>query len=131
MPFPRAMRRHAPGFVDRIGLRLVGHAAMADIEHAGRRSGVVRHTPVRAFRMGERVVVGLNFGRESDWLKNIQAAGGCTMRLGKQRLTLGAPQVVPLEEGVQRMPWWFGLALRYVVRTVDCVELPILAEAPR
>jgi len=33
-------------------LRFAGHAAFADLEHVGRKSGIVRHTPVRAFRTG-------------------------------------------------------------------------------
>jgi hypothetical protein len=36
-------------------LHLAGHAAFADLEHIGRRSGEVRHTPERAFRTGDRV----------------------------------------------------------------------------
>jgi len=33
-------------------LRLAGHLAFADLEHVGRKSGTVHHTPVRAFRSG-------------------------------------------------------------------------------
>jgi deazaflavin-dependent oxidoreductase (nitroreductase family) len=107
-------------------LRLAGHAAFADLEHVGRRSGVLRHTPVRAFRIGDTVVVGLNFGRQSDWFKNIKTAGTCHMRLGDQRLTLGAPRLVPVEQGTRNLPWLFRVALRHVVHTAECVELPIL-----
>jgi len=90
----------------------------------------VRHTPLRAFRKRDKVVIGVNFGRESDWLKNIQAAGACRMRLGGERLELGAPRVVPVIEGVRGMPWLFGVVLRYVIRTVDCVELPVVHSTP-
>jgi deazaflavin-dependent oxidoreductase (nitroreductase family) len=130
MTFPRALRR----LVRRdnsIALRFVGHGALADLEHVGRRSGTVRHTPLRAFRTRDKVVIGLNFGRESDWLKNVQAAGGCRMRLGDQHLELGAPRIVPVKDGIQGMPRLFGLGLRYVVRTKECVELPITRRAPR
>jgi deazaflavin-dependent oxidoreductase (nitroreductase family) len=129
MTFPRVLSRYARGRINRMTLRFAGHAAFADLEHVGRRSGVLRHTPLRAFRVQDTVVIGLNFGRESDWLKNIQAAGGCRMRLGGERLELGAPRVVPLEQGVAGMPRLFGVALRYVVRTAECVELPILSSA--
>jgi deazaflavin-dependent oxidoreductase (nitroreductase family) len=111
-------------------LRFAGHAAFADLEHVGRRSGVLRHTPVRAFRTGDIVVVGLNFGRESDWFKNIKAAGTCRMRLADQRLTLGAPKVIPAEQGIGRMPWLFRFAFRHIVHTAECVELPILEAHP-
>jgi hypothetical protein len=75
-------------------------------------------------------VIGLDFGLESDWLKNIQAAGKCRMRLGGEQLELGAPRVVPVVEGVRGMPWIFGIALSYVVHTTDCVELSVLSSTP-
>jgi deazaflavin-dependent oxidoreductase (nitroreductase family) len=107
-------------------LHLAGHAAFADLEHVGRKSGTVRHTPVRAFRTGDAVVIGLNFGRQSDWYRNIKAAGTCRLRLGGEQLTLGPPTLVPAEQGVKSMPWPFRFALRHVVHTTDCVQLPIL-----
>jgi deazaflavin-dependent oxidoreductase (nitroreductase family) len=127
MPFPRILSRYTRDFNNMALRRFVGHAAFADLEHVGRRSGIVRHTPVRAFRRNDRVVIGLNFGRESDWLKNIQTARRCRMRLGGEQLELGAPRVVPVKEGAEGMPWIFGVALRYVVRTAECVELPVVA----
>jgi len=128
MTFPRAMTRFTRGAVNTMTLRLAGHAAFADLEHVGRRSGALRHTPVRAFRTRDTVVVGLNFGRQSDWFKNIQAAGICRMRLGRQQLTLGAPALVSAEQGARNMPWLFRAALRHVAHTTECVELPILEE---
>jgi deazaflavin-dependent oxidoreductase (nitroreductase family) len=130
MTFPRAFARYTHGAVNTMTLRLAGHAAFADLEHTGRKSGTVRHTPVRAFRAGSTVVVGLNFGRQSDWYQNIQAAGTCRMRLGGELLTLGRPELVPAEEGAQGMPWLFGFALRHVIHTAGCVRLPILDTSP-
>lgn len=126
MTFPRALARHMRGAANTMTLRFAGHAAVADLEHAGRKSGTVRHTPVRAFRTGDTVVIGLNFGRGSDWYQNIKAAGTCRMRLGGEQLTLGAPTLVPVEQGVKDMPRLFRFALRHVVHTAECVQLPIL-----
>ena len=126
MTFPRALARYTRGAVNRVTLRLAGHLAFADLEHVGRKSGTVRHTPVRAFRSGDTVIVGLNFGRQSDWYQNIKAAGTCRMRLGGEQLTLGAPELVPAAQGITDLPWLFRFALRHVVHTADCVQLPIL-----
>jgi deazaflavin-dependent oxidoreductase (nitroreductase family) len=126
MTFPRALAKYTRGAVNTMTLHFAGHAAFADLEHRGRKSGIVHHTPVRAFRTGETVVVGLNFGRQSDWYRNIKAAGTCRMRLGREQLTLGPPTLVPVEQGVKDMPWLFRFALRHVVRTAECVQLPIL-----
>jgi hypothetical protein len=52
------------------------------------------------------------------------------MRLGRDDLELGAPRLVPVDEGTAGMPRLFGLALRHVVRTVDVVRLPVLEATP-
>ena len=64
MTFPRALARYTHGAVNNMTLHLAGHTAFADVEHVGRKSGIVRHTPVRAFRVGDTVIIGLNFGRQ-------------------------------------------------------------------
>jgi deazaflavin-dependent oxidoreductase (nitroreductase family) len=130
MTFPRALARYTRGAVNTMTLHLAGHVAFADLEHAGRKSGIVRHTPVRAFRAGDTVIIGLNFGRQSDWYQNIKAAGTCQMRLGGEQLTLGAPALVPVGSVAKAMPWPFSFALRHVVHTAECVQLPILASSP-
>jgi len=73
------------------------------------------------------VVVGLNFGPQSDWYQNIKAAGTCRMRLGGEQLNLGAPTLVPAAQGAKEMPWLFGFALQHVVHAAECVKLPVLA----
>jgi deazaflavin-dependent oxidoreductase (nitroreductase family) len=130
MTFPRALARYTRGTVNRMTLHLAGHAAFADLEHTGRKSGTVRHTPVRAFRAGDMVIIGLNFGRQSDWYQNIKAAGTCRIRLASEQLTLGAPTLVPTGQAAKDIPWLFGLAFRHVVHTAECVQLPILHSSP-
>lgn len=130
MTFPRALARCTRGAINTMALRLAGHAAFADLEHAGRKSGTVRHTPVRAFRAGDTVLIGLNFGRQSDWYQNIKAAGTCRIRLGGEELTLGAPALVPAGQAAGDMPRLFRFALRHVVHTADCVRLPVLHSSP-
>ena len=116
MTFPRALARYTRGAVNTMTLHFAGHAAFADLEHTGRKSGIVHHAPVRAFRTGETVVVGLNFGRQPDWYRNIKAAGTCRMRPGREQLTLGPPALVPVEQvsktcpgySVSRSGTWFA-----------------------
>jgi deazaflavin-dependent oxidoreductase (nitroreductase family) len=129
MPFPRFMTIGHRS-LNQIALRGAGRRAVVDLEHVGRRSGTVRHTPLRGFRVGDEVVVGLNFGRESDWFKNIRAAGHCRMRIGHEWVELGPPRLVSARDGTSGMPRWFGWGLRYVVRTKDIVVLPVLSSMP-
>lgn len=48
---------------------------MAVIEHKGRKSGTDYQTPVMAFVEADKLSVALNCGTESDWVRNVQAAG--------------------------------------------------------
>jgi hypothetical protein len=58
--------------------------------------------------------------------QNIKAAGTCRIGLGGEQLTLGASALVPAAQGVKDLPWLFRFALRHVVHTAECVQLPIL-----
>jgi hypothetical protein len=62
MTFPKLFSRYARGAVNERALRFAGRGALADVEHVGRRTGLVRRTPVRAFRTHDTVVIGVNFG---------------------------------------------------------------------
>ena len=53
----------------------------AQIRHTGRRSGRPYMTPAGARRSGNLIVIPLTFGNQSDWSRNVQAAGGCSIRL--------------------------------------------------
>jgi deazaflavin-dependent oxidoreductase (nitroreductase family) len=130
MPFPRLLARVHKEYINKVAVRLIGHTSIAELEHVGRRTGRVHRTPVRAFRTRDKVVIGLNFGRESDWMKNIKAAQRCRMRLGDQVMELATPKIVPIEEGVEGMPRLFGFGLRYVVRTRECLELSVVSSVP-
>jgi deazaflavin-dependent oxidoreductase (nitroreductase family) len=55
----------------------------AVILHRGRRSGRAYRTPLFAFRRDRILVIALLYGHESDWLRNLQAAGGQVVRGGR------------------------------------------------
>lgn len=77
--------------------RLAGrpHFQMAAlVRHTGRRSGRQYVTPVGAQLAGNTVVIPLTFGTESDWSRNVRAAGGCSLRLGGTDYDAIAPEVV-------------------------------------
>ena len=124
MPWPTFLRPHR--MINRVALRIAGHAgSLVDLEHVGRRSGIVRHTPVRAFRRGDVVAVGANFGAESDWVQNVLAAGACSLTMSGQVLDLDEPRLVTLSEASWVFPAWFRLGLRHLVRTDHCLVLTV------
>ena len=49
--------------------------------HVGRKSGKVYRTPVNVFRAPEGFLIALTYGRDSEWVKNVSAAEGASLRL--------------------------------------------------
>ena len=69
-----------------------GLPMVANVHHVGRRSGKHYVTPTSAHLSGEIVVIPLTFGNQSDWVRNVRAAGGCTVQLGGRRHAAARPQ---------------------------------------
>jgi deazaflavin-dependent oxidoreductase (nitroreductase family) len=70
--------RHVTNPVQRIW---AGRApTMGLLEHVGRKSGRSYRTPLTVFSTADGVAILLTYGPERDWLKNLTAAGGATMR---------------------------------------------------
>ncbi|MGH3560571.1 MAG: nitroreductase family deazaflavin-dependent oxidoreductase [Mycobacterium sp.] len=70
---------------------------MVVIEHCGRRSGKSYQTPVMAFVEDGSVSVVLNYGAESDWVRNVVAAGSAVVVHQGKRYTLSAPRVLSID----------------------------------
>ena len=49
-------------------------------------------------------VIALTYGAEVDWLKNVMAAGGCTVRYRRREIDLADPVFIDLSEGMELMP---------------------------
>jgi deazaflavin-dependent oxidoreductase (nitroreductase family) len=63
------------------------------VVHRGRRSGRRYQIPVNVFRAGDGYVIALTYGPETDWVKNVLAAGGCELRTRGQTIPLGSPRL--------------------------------------
>jgi deazaflavin-dependent oxidoreductase (nitroreductase family) len=68
------------------------------IRHVGRRSGRRYETPAGARLTGDTFVIPLTFGSQSDWCRNVRAAGGCSIRLNGVDYEATAPEVVSAAE---------------------------------
>jgi len=51
-------------------------------------------TPAGARVSGDVAVIPLTFGNQSDWSKNVRAAGGCSIRVDGQDYAATEPQLV-------------------------------------
>ena len=64
------------------------------VTHVGRRSGTTYHTPLNVFRRVDGYVFALTYGPDVHWVRNIRAAGECTMRTRGRTVRLIDPQLV-------------------------------------
>jgi deazaflavin-dependent oxidoreductase (nitroreductase family) len=64
----------------------------AIVSHVGRRSGRVYRTPVNVFRDDDRYVFALTYGADSDWVRNVLAAGGCEIETRRRTIELRDPK---------------------------------------
>jgi deazaflavin-dependent oxidoreductase (nitroreductase family) len=85
-----------PVIVKLAGRRYFGMAAR--IQHVGRRSGRVYVTPASARVHGDVIVIALTFGNQSDWVRNVQMAGGCTVRINGRSYRATNPQFLSREQ---------------------------------
>jgi deazaflavin-dependent oxidoreductase (nitroreductase family) len=68
---------------NRIAIRISGHRWLplwAVLRHRGRSSGKQYAIPVAVIATEATFLIGMPWGRESDWVRNVRAAGGCTIR---------------------------------------------------
>jgi deazaflavin-dependent oxidoreductase (nitroreductase family) len=70
----------------------------AQIRHTGRRSGRAYMTPAGARRSGDLIVIPLTFGNQSDWSRNVRAAGGCSIRLNGQDYDTTQPEFLSAQQ---------------------------------
>jgi deazaflavin-dependent oxidoreductase (nitroreductase family) len=63
------------------------------VVHRGRRSQREYRTPVNVFVAAGDYVVALTYGADSDWIKNVLAAGGCELVTRGRTVRLTAPEL--------------------------------------
>lgn len=90
-------------------------APWALVEHVGRTSGNAYSTPVMAWIDDDRLSIPLIYGVESDWVRNVLAAGEFTLVREGRRVTIAGPRVLPPDS-----PDIVGLA-KYAGLVVDGV----------
>jgi deazaflavin-dependent oxidoreductase (nitroreductase family) len=86
MPIPRVVGRWNKAGLNRLTRQVAPWVpGFGVIVHRGRRTGREYRTPVNVFPAGDQYVIALTYGPDTDWVKNVLAAGGCTL------LTRGRP----------------------------------------
>ncbi len=107
----------------RFAARLPGFGILT---HVGRKSHRIYRTPINVFRKQGSFLIALTYGRESEWVKNVLAAGGAELETRGVRYQLSAPTVVH-DPARQQFP----LVVRVVLRLIGASDYLQLSSSPR
>jgi deazaflavin-dependent oxidoreductase (nitroreductase family) len=94
MPIPRTVRRWNKAGLNRVTRHIAPWApGFGVVVHRGRRSGRRYQTPVNVFPVGNGYVFALTYGPDTDWVKNVLAAGGCELHTRGHVIQLVSPRL--------------------------------------
>jgi len=87
------------------------------LTHGGRKSGKIYRTPVNVFRAPNGFIIALTYSSQSEWVKNVLAAGSCELKTCGKDYHLSVPKVVH-DPSRRRFP----IPVRIVLRIVGADE---------
>nr|WP_240918731.1 nitroreductase family deazaflavin-dependent oxidoreductase [Rhodococcus sp. 14C212] len=115
---PRALARFNRVVTNRLTRPLAAHLPLtAVLEHNGRRTGRRYRTPVLVFGRVGGYRIALTYGPRTDWVRNVLAAGGCTLHTRGRRIDLVDPVL-----GRDPAARWAPPGVRTLLRTTGSVE---------
>ena len=99
---------------NRIFLKISGGPlrAYSIVRHAGRTSGRQYRNPVSAYPLGDGFVIAVLYGTQSQWVRNVMAAGRFALRTKSREYSLGRPEIVPPTQALAAFPPWQRRMLR-------------------
>lgn len=74
------------------------------LTHVGRSSGKTYRTPLDAHPVDGGFMFILMYGSDSDWVRNVLAAGTATLRIGGEEVDLVSPRLVSEDLAWERLP---------------------------
>jgi len=118
MTLPKTVARFNRVATNRLTAVFAGRApGFAIVIHRGRRSGRDYRTPVNVFRRSAGYRFALTYGPDTDWVRNVLAAGGCRIRTAGRDVSLRDPRLGSDPE-VAWAPW----PVRQILRATGSVE---------
>lgn len=95
MPLPRSVTRVVKHVANPVIGTFAGRVPnFAILHHVGRRSGRPYATPINIFLRDGHYIIGLTYGPDTDWARNVLAAGGCEITTRGRNLRLTAPVIL-------------------------------------
>jgi deazaflavin-dependent oxidoreductase (nitroreductase family) len=126
MPIPRTVRQWNKVGLNRVTKRIAPWLpGFGVVVHSGRRSGRRYRTPVNVFPTEDGYVIALTYGPDTDWVKNVLAAGGCELQTRGRSIRLVSPHLVHDERrrGIRPVE-------RQILRILDVADFVSLKTAP-
>ena len=94
MPIPKVVGRWNKAGLNRVTRHIAPWMpGLGVVIHRGRRSGRRYETPVNVFTADDGYVFALTYGPDTDWVKNVLAAGGCVLRTRGDTIELVSPRL--------------------------------------
>jgi deazaflavin-dependent oxidoreductase (nitroreductase family) len=126
MPLSHRVARFNRVVTNRLTRTFAGRApGFGIVTHVGRRSGRVYRTPINVFRDGDDYRIALTYGPETDWVRNVLAAGGCELLTRGRWVRLTAPRLV-----TDRARRWAPPLVRHVLHLTGVTQDLCLSPLP-
>ena len=118
---PRIIRRHPDWLRHKLFKRYAqfrrrhaghAHSVTALLTHVGRRSGKTYQTPVGARPYRDGFVVSLSYGSQTDWCRNVMAAGTGKLTWRGQSYELERPEIISGQQVFSTLPVWQRILVR-------------------
>jgi deazaflavin-dependent oxidoreductase (nitroreductase family) len=87
------------------------------LTYRGRTTGRIYHLPINVFQRGEHYIFVLTYGSESQWVKNVLAAGGCEIQVRGRDVRLVQPELI-VSPAWELIPW----PARFIERMAGVTE---------
>ena len=126
MPIPRIVRQWNKAGLNRVTKHIAPWTpGFGVVVHRGRRSSQLYQTPVNVFATEDGYVFALTYGPDTDWVKNVLAAGGCELRTRGRAIRLVSPRLFHDEARRDIRP-----VERQVLRVLGVADFLSLKTAP-
>jgi deazaflavin-dependent oxidoreductase (nitroreductase family) len=110
-----AKRDPVRSLANRVFLTISGRwfRAYSIVRHVGRTSGRAYQNPVSAYPLGDGFVIPVLYSTQSQWVRNVMAAGRFTLRTKGRDYPLERPEIIPPAQALAAYP----ALLRRIVRS--------------
>lgn len=123
MPLPKRLARVNRSVTNRITRLIAGRIPpLAIVHHVGRKSGKLYATPIMVFKRPSGFVIAMTYGTDTEWSKNVLAAGGCTIEYRRKLLPVTNPRLTTISDVSGDVPW----LVRFILKRINAHDAMML-----